>query len=474
MRLPHFLTLAPSGVFHFRMRVPPAQRLTLGREVRASLRTRDRRTAQLVAQVLAQRYALAFSAGAGTVEIKKDLIDEAVRALEGGAAREKYKLKGSWGEIEANNAEEHAQALEVLGLLREVNASAPAPAPAYYYTPPPLVLPPDPLPRVTLQEAFDRWSATLDGVAMPAKTRSIKRCAVREFVEVVGGGVSCAILGRGDVGRWSETLRGRGKATPTIRNKACYIEGFFNWAASVGIYPQGDNPAKGVVTYGKQEKRHRRKEGFCPFSAAQVAALYAPAAMAHLSPAARWGALLGLYTGARVSEIAQARLEDFAEVDGVLCLSITDEGESQSLKNDGSRRVVPIHPDLLALGLRERVEALRAAGETRFFPSRRAAEAINGPGNWLSKAWSFYIKARGLTCPPPGRLGFHSLRKSFTRTLQDARISAEVRAAMLGHELNDEHHAAYSRGATIAEKWEALTKGLRYGLALDELSALLK
>ena len=63
MRLPHFLTLAPSGVFHFRLRVPRAHRHALGREVRHSLRTREPGAAQLAAQVLAQRYALAFRTG---------------------------------------------------------------------------------------------------------------------------------------------------------------------------------------------------------------------------------------------------------------------------------------------------------------------------------------------------------------------------------------------------------------------------
>ncbi len=54
MRLPHYLTLAPSGVFHFRLRVPRVQRVALGRKVRRSLRTREPHAAQLAAQVTVQ------------------------------------------------------------------------------------------------------------------------------------------------------------------------------------------------------------------------------------------------------------------------------------------------------------------------------------------------------------------------------------------------------------------------------------
>lgn len=394
-----------------------------------------------------------------------DLIAEALRAFGSGQLRERVRLNLPGIEIEANNAEESALAAS---LLRDVRA--------VYAPPPPAAVSASPAQpaasRETLGRAAERWSKTLDGITMPAKTRSIKRCAVRELVEIVGAGISCGEITRADVGRWAEALRGRGLATPTICNKAGYISGFFNWLKASGII-SGENPATGVVSYGIREKRGRRKSGFQAFKAEQVMALFAPEALAKLTPAARWGALLGLYTGARVSEIAQARLVDFAELDAVLCLTITDEGEGQSLKNDGSRRVVPLHPDLLAMGLRERLDALRAAGEARFFPGHKLAAAINGPGQWLSKAWSYYLKAQGMTCPPPGRLGFHSLRKTVTQMLQNAGVTAEVRAAIVGHELDDEHHAAYSTRSPMQAAAEALKNGLHYGLNLAHIRPLL-
>lgn len=140
------------------------------------------------------------------------------------------------------------------------------------------------------------------------------------------------------------------------------MAGFFAWAQGADYYPPGENPARGHVSYGDRAKRARRKLGFRRFESDELPRLFDATTLRTLQPRARWGAVLGLYLGARVSEIAQLALVDFSECDGVLCLSITDEGEGQSLKNDVSERIVPIHPHILALGLGNRVERLWQLG----------------------------------------------------------------------------------------------------------------
>ena len=82
-----------------------------------------------------------------------------------------------------------------------------------------------------------------------------------------------------------------------------------------------------------------------------------------MSPGARWAALLGLYTGARASEVGQLLTVDVAAVDGVPAIRITDDGEDQKLKTEASNRVVPIHADLLALGFLDYVDSLRGRGD---------------------------------------------------------------------------------------------------------------
>ena len=50
------------------------------------------------------------------------------------------------------------------------------------------------------------------------------------------------------------------------------------------------------------------------------------------------------------------------------------------------------------------------------------------------------------------------LRKTVVQGLQDLGVQAEARAAYAGHELDDEHHAAYSRAPTMQELLDATSK----------------
>lgn len=167
---------------------------------------------------------------------------------------------------------------------------------------------------------------------------------------------------------------------PTLTNKQSYIGGkggFFEWAMASGHYPKGDNPASGHITYSTREKRARKKFGFKAYDAHQVQALFAPAAFQDLALSARWAALLGLYTGARASEVGQLLVEDVLTVDGLPCIRISDEGEHQKVKTEVSLRTIPVHPDLIELGFLDWGGALRAQKAPRLFPAAKA-NAKNG------------------------------------------------------------------------------------------------
>ena len=204
--------------------------------------------------------------------------------------------------------------------------------------------------------------------------------------------------------------------------------------------------------------------------------LYAPENFARLSPGAKWAALLGLYTGARASEVGQLLTVDVAEVDGVPSMRFCDEGDDQHVKTDKSNRVVPVHPDLLSLGFLEYVDSLRGRGDWRVFP-QASATAKNGAGNWISKAFGYYLGNLSGEWKPAKR-GFHSLRKTVIQEMQGAGVPSELRVQITGHELDDEHHSTYSRDFTAAEKLNGVgslpgLSALAYGLDLDALRPLL-
>ena len=127
---------------------------------------------------------------------------------------------------------------------------------------------------------------------------------------------------------------------------------------------------------------------------------------------------------------------------------------------------------------RQRVPADLQAIIGRRIPAAKA-NVKNGAGNWITKAFGRHLEQVGANWPEAKR-GFHSLRKTLIQELQGAGVVPELRAQLVGHELDDEHHATYSRTFTVREKLEGL-KGvspglavLSYGLTLSALTGLLK
>lgn len=454
MRLPHYLHLAPSGVWHFRQRLPAYLTSVSGRAfIKVSLHTRDTQEAQWHALALARRYALVFAwLRSGAVAGEPD-IKEVLRRLAQGQGRD-YKIRrasdGTF-EMEANGPDDHKLAMEALEQIGRKDHLFPAPAAASVPVPSP------PRPKtadIPIGKAVENWLRDIKPNTIP-KTLSIKREAGESFAHHFGAAKLVSDVHRVDVGNWVSAISTGDLQTSTLFNKCSHLRGFFKWATGRGYYAQ-DNPCVGQVAYGAREKRARRAYGFKAFSTDQVRTLFSDTALKALSDDQRWGALIGLHTGARVSEVGQLRLDDIIDVAGVPCFRITNEGSGQSVKTSASLRTIPIHPKLIKLGLLKHVEQLRKRGATKLFPKAKA-DAVNGPGQWLSKVFSRHIE-RHLKKPEKGKYGFHSLRKTVVQRLQDLGVEAEFRAAYVGHELDDEHHAAYSRPPTMPELLRKIQK----------------
>lgn len=106
--------------------------------------------------------------------------------------------------------------------------------------------------------------------------------------------------------------------------------------------------------------------------------------------ASYWIPILGLYTGARITELCQLLVEDIhASENGELwCIRILVGEEWQSVKNKSSKRSIPMHPELVRLGLIEYAEAMGKAGHQRLFPMTSVSELNNAGGpfsSWFSK-----------------------------------------------------------------------------------------
>jgi integrase len=142
-----------------------------------------------------------------------------------------------------------------------------------------------------------------------------------------------------------------------------------------------------------------------------------------------WLPLLGRATGARLEELCQLRVDDFIEHQGIQCIRIDDSRGDQKLKNSSSRRLLPLHPALIDLGLLQHVKAVATAGAERLFPE---LEAVRGKlGHAPSKWFGRYKTKQGVTDP---RKTFHSFRHTLIDDLRDAEVQDSLIKRIAGHE----------------------------------------
>lgn len=169
-----------------------------------------------------------------------------------------------------------------------------------------------------------------------------------------------------------------------------------------------------------------------PFTDAELQAIFDPVEFPKWASkyAHRWfGPILGLYSGARVNEIAQLRLEDIETIDGVPGFFVRQGGKGQSVKNRNSRRFVPLAKSVIESGFLDYVEEARRAGGEQLFPDLPNSTGL-GFGRQLSRQFSVYIKRQGVSAVGQG---FHGFRHTMASKLDEAGVSASAIAAVTGH-----------------------------------------
>ena len=169
-----------------------------------------------------------------------------------------------------------------------------------------------------------------------------------------------------------------------------------------------------------------------PFTDAQLQAIFDPVEFpkwARKYPHRWFGPILGLYSGARVNEIAQLRVSDIESIDGIPGFHVRRSASDQSVKNKASRRFVPLAQAVIDAGFLTYVEEARRAGHVQLFPNLPNSTGL-GYGRQLSRQFSAYIKQRGITAKGQG---FHGFRHTFASNLDKAGASGSAIGALTGH-----------------------------------------
>lgn len=216
------------------------------------------------------------------------------------------------------------------------------------------------------------------------------------------------------------------------------VGSLFGWAVAHGYTTL--NPASSMTIPAQRSAKEQRDV----FSEADLMVLFGTNEYAkgrHSDSYMHWIPLIGYYSGARLNEIAQLHLTDFVEVDGISMFSFNPDGEHKKIKTRAGVRKVPVHPELIRLGLLAHVQLLRDQGKDRLFPELKPGR--DGYGQLPSKWFARYKRRCNITAP--GKV-FHSFRHTFVTCLMQAEVPLERIAALAGHEDDSETFGRYGKG----------------------------
>ncbi len=144
-----------------------------------------------------------------------------------------------------------------------------------------------------------------------------------------------------------------------------------------------------------------------------------------------WLPLIALYTGARLGEIAQLLIKDVRKIQGHWCFHVCKEGERQkSVKTGGSERVVPMHPELIRLGLPAYHARMEEAGRIGLFPEIKP-DARGFMSGGPSKFYQHYFRAIGIKVDKS--VNCHSLRHGIADAFRRGGFLDEQFGMLLGH-----------------------------------------
>jgi integrase len=300
---------------------------------------------------------------------------------------------------------------------------------------------------LTVAKLVDAYMDDPARAAVTAKTRIDYAFAFRVLREVVGADTLARDVGR-EQARAVRDLLASLPPNSTKRWPGAPLQRVVQMARQKGIPPMAPRTANATLTkigtlwHWAIREEHVTKNVFAglrmaepevhardarlPFSPDQLARIFG-SSYAALQGARRWVPLIALFTGLRLNEACSLQVEDVVTRDGVPVILVRP-GDGKRIKTASARRIVPVHPELVRLGLLAYVEERRQAGGGALFPELKP-DARGYLSDHLQKWFSRYLDAVGARAP---RTSFHSFRHSFRDALREANAPRDVVLALGG------------------------------------------
>jgi len=181
--------------------------------------------------------------------------------------------------------------------------------------------------------------------------------------------------------------------------------------------------------------------------------------------AAFWLPLMAAFTGARLEELGQLRVEDIREDRGVTFFDMTTVSEGQRRKTESSKRRVPVHPELIRLGLLTYAREIVSKG--RLFPALTSKQGKLTAS--FSQWWGRYARKHGMT---DKRKVFHSFRHAAKDGFREGGVEEQISDALTGHAPRTEGRKYGSDAYPITQLAAGMAKLTYPGLDLSHVAGI--
>ncbi|MEZ8468184.1 tyrosine-type recombinase/integrase [Vibrio splendidus] len=230
----------------------------------------------------------------------------------------------------------------------------------------------------------------------------------------------------------------------SVKDYCQKMSGFFEWCHLNEF--TDINPFK-AIRFRKQRKDSEAKCAYTDTDLEKIFSAIVSTKHQHKHPYYFWLPLLAYFTGARLNELCQLYRADIFQVEGIWVIQIDDKFEGQKLKNLTSRRIVPIHAQLLTLGF---IEFVQSVQHERVFPELK--ESRDGFGSAASKWFGRFKTKLGFD---KGH-DFHSFRHTVATQFKRHQVSHIVAGELLGHAQNNITYARYGKGLDVNQLQEII------------------
>lgn len=279
-----------------------------------------------------------------------------------------------------------------------------------------------------LNENYEGWIKQLD---VAPKTLDQMKKDVKLFIDHF---ILAESVNKSGVRKWLDSVN---KGIASKKRYLSFSRNFWSYLQAEEVVDIDNDPFTGAVDFKKQKKAAGRGS-WVPFSPEEVVSL-AEYTKDKGDIDLHNFIMLAAYTGCRIEELGSLEIKDITE----------DAFTIKDAKTEAGNRVVPIHSKIKKL-----VKSLIASSADGYLISGQGMNKYGCRSNAAGQRFGKLKKALGYS----DLHVFHSFRKTFTTLLENAGVSENVAADIVGHEKPRITYGLYSGGATLDVKQKAIEK----------------